>query len=1104
MNHRKSVFNVAVFILTFAFAGALRAQQPDMNWPRTNAPVRPPAGTISLGKPLVTNAPAAKPTVPSAAAVPANPPAAEFMTNAPAISGLASDAVITNGSVVDLSTTSAPAPAALELTNAMASTNPPAESQAATNLPVTALMTTNVVAMTNAITVTNAITMTNAVMLTNLVTMTNTVTVTNLPVTNFPVEISVNVTQAGPSIPHDFTGLSFESAQLLIDTNTGLHYFRPGNLPLIRLFHTFGVKSLRIGGNTSDRDARQLPSEADIDSLFQFAKAADVKVIYCLRLYGADARTQAQILKSDVETAQYIWSRYEQWVDCFSIGQEPSAYPVEKRDTRAADERMGVAAEKYKYSDYQVLWKKVQVALTSAIPDIRLAGPSVHNNGEWARNFIRDFGHSNNVVLITEHLYPGGAGGKVPAPEIGVDRMLSGESSPLTNSFPKVYEKLYENFAPMAATNHLPYRLEEVNNYFNGGATNVSNTFASALWGVDFMYWWASHEAAGLNFHTGDKVAAGNSLQPSKYTAYYTSTNGYLVRPLGYGIKTFELGASGKFLPVTVSNVYNLNLTAYATGDTNKDFHLTIINKEHGEHAHEADVTVSMDSPEYRYCETIYLLAPTNLNEYATANVTLGGAFIRNDGTWNGKWKMIERPTNGMVHLKVPPCSAVVVACTRANYDEASVGSFVLPDAMVSINGSKLKESAAWTEHHRADILKLYEDHIYGTSPKWRNILDKVWDADKHALGDKAIRKQVNLEFYNYKTTNQVTLHVLLYTPSAATDKVPVFLALSFLPNYRAVNDTNIAVYPVWNRKTGTNAMPRNIQWDMSHSLPIEKIISRGYGVAVIDYNDIEPDLADGSGWKHGVRALYLEQGQTNMAPNDWGAIGAWSWGASRVLDYLETDREVDASRVILVGQSRLGKAALWAGAEDPRIAMVIASCSGEMGAALARRDYGETVNDMCANFAYQFCPNFLEYSNNVSAMPVDSHMLLSLIAPRPLYLNTGSEDRWSDPRGEYEAAIAATPIYQLFEKQGVITNLPPEVAAGKGSGSLLKSEVLESYPMPTNDTPIMRDIGFQVHTGKHEILPSDWDRFLDFADMHFFGKQPPSYANTNSDIKTP
>jgi hypothetical protein len=175
----------------------------------------------------------------------------------------------------------------------------------------------------------------------------------------------------------------------------------------------------------------------------------------------------------------------------------------------------------------------------------------------------------------------------------------------------------------------------------------------------------------------------------------------------------------------------------------------------------------------------------------------------------------------------------------------------------------------------------------------------------------------------------------------------------------------------------------------------------------------------------------------------------------------------VDIKRIIALGQSRLGKTVLWAGAEDPRFAMVVASCSGEMGAALSRRDYGETVDDMVRAFPYQFCGNFRQYAHHWDNLPVDSHMLISLIAPRPLFLNTGSLDRWSDPRGEFLAAVAAGPVYKLLGGEGLGTN-----------------------EMPPLDTPLIHGmIGFQCHTGKHEILVSDWDKFLDFADLHLKSK---------------
>ena len=457
-----------------------------------------------------------------------------------------------------------------------------------------------------------------------------------------PITISVDTKSPGAAIPQDFTGLSFEVALLLPGEN-GIHYFRPGNLPLLNLFRTLGVKNVRIGGNTSDRDVRRLPADADFDSLFAFAKAAGVKVIYCLRLHNGDPQ-------ADAATVKYIMSRYAAQVDCFSIGQEPTAYPVGKTDTRPNSERMGAANEKYQYSAYREEWKKFADVIIAAEPDVRFCGPSVHNNADWAQRFMTDFGQSNHVTLITEHLYPGGAGGKVPTPEIGRDWMLS-------DKFTAAYERLHKGFAPQAIASGLPYRLEEVNNYFNGGATNVSNTFASALWGLDFMYWWAEHGAAGLNFHTGDRVAAGAALQPSRYTAYYSTTNGYMVRPLGYGIKTFELGSHGKLVPATISNPESLNLSAYAVLGDDRNLYLTIINKEHGSAAREASISISVPqgAAASTHRQMILLSAPNN-DIAATDGQRLGGASIQHDGSWNGSWSPLDSAI-----IKVPAGSAVVL-----------------------------------------------------------------------------------------------------------------------------------------------------------------------------------------------------------------------------------------------------------------------------------------------------------------------------------------------------------------------------------------------------------------------------------------------------------
>jgi hypothetical protein len=246
-----------------------------------------------------------------------------------------------------------------------------------------------------------------------------------------------------------------------------------------------------------------------------------------------------------------------------------------------------------------------------------------------------------------------------------------------------------------------------------------------------------------------------------------------------------------------------------------------------------------------------------------------------------------------------------------------------------------------------------------------------------------------------------------------------------------------------------------------SETGPLTNILAHGYGYATFRYTEIEGDSRTNN--LNGVRKLALASGQAQPATHEWGTITAWAWGASRVLDYLEKERAVDARRVALIGHSRLGKTVLWAGARDPRFALVFSSCSGEMGTALARRDFGETVDDMAANFPWQFAGNFQKYSGHWNDMPVDAHMLIALNAPRPVFITGGTQDQWADPRGEFLAEVAAGPVYRLLGKKDLGTNERPPL-----------------------DTPLISgDLGFHYHTGGHTITAEDWKAFLDFADRH-------------------
>jgi len=398
------------------------------------------------------------------------------------------------------------------------------------------------------------------------------------------------------------------------------------------------------------------------------------------------------------------------------------------------------------------------------------------------------------------------------------------------------------------------------------------------------------------------------------------------------------------------------------------------------------------------------------------------------------------------------------------NYDEAKVGNYTLPDPLVMENGKRVRDAATWYKTRRPEIVRLFETNVYGRSPDApKKPSFEPIDLDKSALGGKAIRKQIAVYFDGAKAGRKETL--LLYLPAGAGKPVPVILSLNFSGNQTVIKDPGIKLGDVWDSRQKTKHPATDASRGSSKDWQVEETLSRGYGFGTIYYGDIEPDFAGSV--TYGIRPLFFQPGQTEPAADQWGAIAAWGWGLSRAMDYLETDKDVDAKRVAIMGHSRLGKTALWAGARDTRFAMVLASCSGEGGASLARRNYGETVKHLNLNFPHWFCANFRKYDDHVDQMPVDTHELIALIAPRPVYVTGAEDDQWADPKGEFLAAVAAGPVYRLLGRQG-----------------------LETDQMPALNTPIMHTIGYHYRTGKHEVTAFDWDQFLKFADMHFGGQR--------------
>ncbi|MBI5775039.1 MAG: acetylxylan esterase [Verrucomicrobia bacterium] len=400
------------------------------------------------------------------------------------------------------------------------------------------------------------------------------------------------------------------------------------------------------------------------------------------------------------------------------------------------------------------------------------------------------------------------------------------------------------------------------------------------------------------------------------------------------------------------------------------------------------------------------------------------------------------------------------------NYDEDKVNMAPLPDPLVLNNGKPVTSASAWKNRRRPEILELFRTHVYGRSPgKPKGMKFAVTGLDHLALDGRATRKEVTVYFTGQKDGPQMT--ILLYVPSGAKQPAPAFLGCNFGGNHAVSADPGITLSKQWMRPNKDKGVVNNQATEASRGTEasrwaVEKILARGYALATIYYGDVEPDFAEG--WKLGVRAALGKDGaDTQWKPDDWGAISAWAWGLSRALDYLERDRDIDAKHVAVIGHSRLGKTSLWAGAQDERFALVISNDSGEGGAALARRNYGETTAIITTAFPHWFCDNFDQYANNAPALPVDQHELIALMAPRPVYVASAEDDKWADPRGEFLSAKNAEPVYALFKKGGLGVSDQPPV-----------------------NHPVGDFIGYHLRTGKHDVTDYDWEQYLNFADRHF------------------
>lgn len=389
------------------------------------------------------------------------------------------------------------------------------------------------------------------------------------------------------------------------------------------------------------------------------------------------------------------------------------------------------------------------------------------------------------------------------------------------------------------------------------------------------------------------------------------------------------------------------------------------------------------------------------------------------------------------------------------NYDEALVPDYTLPDLLTLSNGTPITDAATWWHERRPELLRLFTENVFGPTPVLPEPVRFEVVSEGAAFGGLATRKEVAV------IVGKARFHLLVYVPAGASEPCPVFLGLNFTGNHTVSEDPEVPVRHTWERD-GNASEPVHHSSTKERGLQasrwqVEMLLKRGYALATAHYEEIEPDFVGGA--RLGIRAaLPVAEADT------YSAIGVWAYGLHRAMDYLLTDPAIAPERVALIGHSRLGKAALWAAAQDERFAAVISNNSGEGGAALSRRRFGENIADLVRNFPHWFSPRYADFADNEDALPVDGHSLLALSAPRPLYVASATEDLWADPRGEFLALKEAGSVYELFGHHD-----------------------MRDTGFPSPDTPVGNHLRYHLRTGKHDVTAYDWKQYLDFADHHFF-----------------
>ncbi|HZK97393.1 MAG TPA: acetylxylan esterase [Prolixibacteraceae bacterium] len=380
------------------------------------------------------------------------------------------------------------------------------------------------------------------------------------------------------------------------------------------------------------------------------------------------------------------------------------------------------------------------------------------------------------------------------------------------------------------------------------------------------------------------------------------------------------------------------------------------------------------------------------------------------------------------------------VSVQAQNYDESKVPEYVLPDVLKTTSGNVVDNKAMWEKVRRPEVLQLFENNVYGQMPKsFDSIRYSITNKDASAMNGKAQLKQVLIEVFN--NSKSVKINLILFVPNNVKKPVPAFLLI--------------------NNRGRSNTDPSRVM--KSDFWPAEMLIDSGYAIAAFHVSDLAPDNKETFG--NGVLQMYPEQ---LAADNGMRAIGAWALGASRVMDYFEKDADINAQKVAVVGHSRGGKASLWAAAEDKRFAICISNCSGNTGAALSRRQFGERISNINTTFPYWFNTNYKKFNDKEDLLPVDQHMLISLIAPRPVYATNASKDLWADPKGTFMSLKNAEKVFALY---GIKSNLP-------------------ANPPEINNPVINSALGYHNREGEHNLTMYDWSNFIKFANYHYKSKK--------------